>query len=125
MDFTLKAIIPTVSKLVQAELKNQVPVDTGALRKSIRVQAVESANGFEIKSGYLTYGIFVDSGTKRYHKPNPKASWNPNPGRGIGGIKPRYWTNLSPEVTLRISKLIAKETAKQIKAQLTATKLKR
>ena len=118
MAFSLKAILPTISKLVKSEMKNQVPVKTGKLRRSITVQAVETPDGFEIKSGYLTYGIFLDSGTKRYNKPNPKARWNPAPGKGKGGIKPRYWTNLSPEATLRISKLVVQETSRQIRQEL-------
>lgn len=125
MAFSLKKILAPITKLVQAELKAQVPVDTGQLRKSIKVQAVEDANGFSIRSGYLTYGIFVDSGTKRYYKPNPKARWNPKPGKGKGGIKPRYWTNLSQEVNLRISRMIVKETTRQLREELKSTKLKR
>lgn len=118
MAFSLKKILPAISKLIQTELKAQVPVATGKLKRSIKVQAVETPDGFSIKEGFLTYGIFTDSGTKRYHKPNPKARWNPNPGKGKGGIKPRYWTNLSPEVTTRISKLITAETARQIREEL-------
>lgn len=118
MAFSLAKILPTISKLVQAELKNQAPVKTGELRKSVQVRAVETQDGFAIRSGYLTYGIFLDSGTKRYHRPNPNARWNPAPGKGEGGIKPRYWTNLSPEVTLRISKMVAQETTRQIREEL-------
>jgi hypothetical protein len=119
MALSLKPILSTVSRIVQAELRRQVPVGkTGNLKKSITVQAVETSDGLELREGFLTYGRFLDDGTKRYHKPNPKAKWNPRPGKGKGGIKPRYWTHLSNETTLRISKIITQEMSKQIKKEL-------
>jgi hypothetical protein len=114
MELTLKPILPTIAKLMQDQLRRQAPVATGALQKSVVVRAKESKDGVQMVTGYLTYGIFTDSGTGRYKKPNPNATWNPKPGKGKGGIKPRYWTNLDNAVTIRIDEIIEREIEKQI-----------
>ena len=115
MELSLKPILPTIAKLMQDQLRRQAPVDTGKLQRSVVVKAVESEDGVQLVTGYLTYGIFTDSGTKRFHRPNNNAKWNPKPGKGKGGIKPRYWTNLDNAVTIRIARIIERELAKQIR----------
>ena len=114
MELTLKPILPTIAKLMQDQLRKQAPVATGALQRSVVVKAKESPDGVQMVTGYLTYGIFTDSGTGKFRKPNPNAIFNPNPGKGKGGIKPRYWTNLDNAVTIRIARIIEREIAKQI-----------
>jgi hypothetical protein len=113
-ELTLKPVLNTISKIMQDQLRRQAPVATGALQKSVTVRAVESKDGVQMVTGYLNYGVFTDSGTGRYRKPNPNATWNPRPGKGKGGIKPRYWTNLNKAVTIKIARIIEKEMAKQI-----------
>ena len=115
MELSLKPVLPTITKLVENSLKKQSPVDTGKLRNSIKVRAVETEDGVQLVTGFLTYGVFTDSGTGRYRRPNPEATWNPKPGKGKGGIKPRYWTNLDNAVNIRIARIIEKEIAKQIR----------
>ena len=115
MELSLKPILPTIAKLMQDQLRRQAPVATGKLQKSVVVKAKESKDGVQLVTGYLTYGIFTDSGTGRYRKPNLDARWNPKPGKGQGGIKPRYWTNLDQAITIRIAQIIEKELAKQIR----------
>ena len=118
-ELSLTGVYRRIEILINNRLKLQVPVgETGKLKKSITVRVEETNGGIRFVEGYLTYGIFLKSGTGRYWKPNPKAKWNPNPGKGKGGIKPRYWTNLDSATTAKISKLIEKELAKQIKLQL-------
>ena len=112
MELTLKPILPTITKMVLDQLRQQAPVKTGALQRSVTVQAVEDGDGFQIKTGFLTYGIFLDSGTKNYYNPNPTAPWRKSPPKGKGGIPPRYWTNLGQSTTTRIAMLIEKELAK-------------
>lgn len=117
MELSLKPVLPTIQKLMQDQLRRQAPVATGRLQKSVVVRAKESKDGVQLVTGYLTYGIFTDSGTGRYRRPNPVARWNPAPGKGKGGIKPRYWTNLDNAVAIRIARIIEKEIAKQAKAE--------
>lgn len=114
MELSLKPILPTIAKLMQDQLRKQAPVATGKLQRSVVVKAKESKDGVQLVTGYLTYGIFTDSGTGKFRKPNPEAKWNPAPGKGKGGIRPRYWTNLDNSVTIRIARIIEKEIAKQI-----------
>ena len=117
MELSLKPVLPTIAKLMQDQLRKQAPdgpAPGDPLRKSIVVRAKESKDGVQLVTGYLTYGIFTDEGTGRFRKPNPNATWNPKPGKGKGGIKPRYWTNLDKAVTIRIARIIEKEIAKQI-----------
>ena len=115
MELSLKPILPTIAKLMQDQLRKQAPVATGKLQRSVVVKAKEDKDGVQLVTGYLTYGIFTDSGTKRFHRPNNNAKWNPKPGKGKGGIKPRYWTNLDNAVTIRIARIIERELAKQIR----------
>lgn len=114
-ELTLKPVLTMISRIMQDELRRQVPVDTGKLQKSITVRAIETDDGIQMVTGYLTYGRFLDSGTGRYRKPNPNARWNPKPGKGRMGIKPRYWTNLNKATTAKIAKIIQRELAKQIR----------
>ncbi len=114
-ELNLTKVYRRIEVLVRNKLREQVPVgETGKLQRSITVKVVETPDGFNLVTGYLTYGRFVDLGTKRYYKgENPDARWNPNPGKGKGGIKPRYWTNLGKPTTKLIADLLAKEIAKQ------------
>ena len=107
------------ARVYQSKLIFQVPVDTGKLKRSIEVIPEITSDGVKFRETYLTYGIYTDSGTKRYYKPSKKAKWNPRPGKGKGGIKPRYWTNVNDTITLkRIADIFTKDIAKQIKQQL-------
>ena len=115
MELSLKPVLPTIAKIMQDQLRRQAPVATGTLQQSVVVRAVENADGVQLITGYLNYGVFTDSGTGRYRRPNPEARWNPKPGKGKGGIKPRYWTNLDNAVNIRIARIIEREIAKQIR----------
>jgi hypothetical protein len=107
------------ARVYQTRLRLQAPVKTGALKRSVEVVPLMTGDGFVLKETFLQYGIYTDSGTGRYYKPNKKAKWNPRPGRGRGGIKPRYWTNISDQFTLRrITEILTKDIVKQIKRQL-------
>ena len=105
--------------IMQDQLRKQAPDnpdESGSpLRNSVTVKAVETKDGIQMRVGYLTYGRFLDSGTGRYRKPNPDAPFNPKPGKGRGGIKPRYWTNLGKATTAKIAKIIKTELTTQIR----------
>ena len=117
MELSLKPVLPIISKIMQDQLRRQAPdgPEPGdPLRQSVTVRAVETKDGIQFIKGFLNYGVFTDSGTGRYRRPNPNAKFNPRPGKGKGGIKPRYWTNLDNAVTIRISEIIEREIEKQI-----------
>lgn len=107
------------ARVYQTRLRFQAPVKTGALRDSVAVVPLITSDGVVFSTTYKTYGRYLDSGTGKYYRPNKRANWRARPGKGQGGIKPRYWTNINDTVTLnRISDIFAKDVAKQIKQQL-------
>lgn len=80
---------------IKSLLVSQVPVDTGALQKSIQVNVV----GSEIVISYLEYGIYTDSGTYDNYDSAVKRPYIDkyirNPKSNKKGIPPRYWTSIS------------------------------
>ena len=118
-ELNLTKVYRRIEVLVKNKLREQSPdgPEPGApLRNSITVKVVETRDGFGFVEGYLTYGRFLDLGTEGYFKgERPDAKWNPNPGKGKRGIKPRYWTNLGKPTQRMIADLLAKEIAIQAK----------
>ena len=54
-----------MSQAVAARMRVNVPVDTGRLKRSIKVgQVVETPQGLTEPISFLQYGIFTDQGTK-------------------------------------------------------------
>jgi hypothetical protein len=82
-------------------LKAQAPRDTGKLQNSIRHRVVMKSNEWALSFYYVQYGVYVDLGT--YDNADQASygisafdlpDWNPNPGKGGYGIRPRYWSSL-------------------------------
>lgn len=120
MEININQALEMGARVLESRLKFQAPVDTGALKRSVKVNASLTADGFRYEVNYLKYGKFLDLGTGRYFRgEEPKAKWKPNPGKGKGGIKPRYWTNLPVSWYTRINRIIEKELAKQMRMALT------
>ena len=54
-----------LSEAVASRMRTNVPVDTGRLKRSIKVgQLVETPKGLSEPISFLQYGIFTDQGTK-------------------------------------------------------------
>ena len=54
-----------MSQAVSERMRSNVPVDTGRLKRSIKVgQLVETPKGLTEPISFLQYGIFTDQGTK-------------------------------------------------------------
>ena len=96
-------------------LNAQAPRKTGKLQNSIRYRVVTKSNEWALSFYYIYYGVYVDLGT--YDNANTAAygisafdlpQWNPNPGRGGFGIKPRYWSSLSQDAT-ELQEFLAKK----------------
>ena len=125
-DVKLDGIFKKVETLIKNRLKFQVPVAKGtkkkpggALKASIDVKVYQNDRGIQFKSSYAEYGKFTDEGTRPYWKgEQPTKKWKPNPGPGKKGIKPRYWTHLDTATMQQISKLVVKETAKQLAKEI-------
>jgi hypothetical protein len=104
----LKPVYAQISRKLEQILQGQAPVETGNLRSQVSVTYDET--GFVINLGNAQYGIYLHEGTgmeassgagsdftSAYLKMSDFA-WNPRPGMGEGGIKPRYWMNFSDTV---------------------------
>jgi hypothetical protein len=85
-------------------LKAQAPRKTGKLQNSIRHRVVIKDNEWALSFYYVQYGVYVDLGT--YDNADDSAygvsafdlpNWNPKPGKGGYGIRPRYWSSLSSD----------------------------
>lgn len=120
MQIDLKNTYLKISRRLEAILRSQVPVDTGRLKNSISV--VYDASGLTIIES-TGYGIFTHQGTEKYRKGNSysdtyKFPFNPNPGIGKGGIKPRYWLNFKESVWAGIDQEIANAIALILEAEI-------
>lgn len=84
------------ARIMETKIKFQAPVKTGALRKSIKVVPRFTDKSVLLDIVSLDYGKYTDLGTGRYRTPASKRkNWNPRPGKGKGGIKPRFWTSIT------------------------------
>lgn len=120
----LKPTYATISRKLEQVLQNQAPYKTGRLRASVQVTFDET--GFVINLGSATYGIFLHEGTERERDGGATSdfataytnmaqkNWNPNPGEGTDGIKPRYWMNFSDSIYEMINEEISAAYAEAI-----------
>ena len=118
-DLELSAQVNVAARLIQANLVRQVPVDTGALKRSIKVKGTYTGKSIQFRYDYLAYGKFVDKGTGPYGVSGKgrTGTWNPNPGKGTGGIRPRFWTSLESSIKIRVKSIISKVIGQYIKTQ--------
>jgi len=113
----LKPAYDKIARIIEQILKRQVPVRTGELKSSLRVTVVGSGLEIEFVLSEKKYGIFTDMGTGRY-KAKSRGKWNPRPGKGRDGIRPRFWKSISDKDQVRIQILIQEELTKQIEIEL-------
>lgn len=115
------------SRRIETILRGQAPRKTGALADSIRV--VVNKDGMQIVlqpiAGRESYGPYLHRGTGDERASGSsqnfdeaymnliERAWNPNPGKGIGGIKPRYFLNLQDTFYEQMNDMLAEEFAKQ------------
>lgn len=116
-----------IARRLEQILQLQAPVDTGRLRKSIAV--TYDKKGFVIYDP-TGYGFYTHAGTGRESASkgsNPESvydalgdrTWNPNPGVGKGGIKPRFWMNFSESVYEMINTELEKAYAEVLEEEIT------
>lgn len=119
MEDEIKKAAFMAARVFESALKAQSPVDTGALEKSIKVTPIFTDDSVKFRSSYLTYGKFLDLGTGPYKTPaSSRRAWNPKPGKGTGGIKPRFWTSIKQGTRDSINKMISDAFMKVIRTTL-------
>ena len=96
---------------IKSLLLSQVPVDTGALRDSIKVSVI----GSEIVLEYLEYGVYTDSGTYDNYDSRSRRpyidKYIKSPKKRGKGIPPSYWTSISEADYKFIQDITAKKIA--------------
>ena len=113
----LKPAYTKIARVIEQILKRQVPVKTGELKSSLKVKVVAQGFGVDFVLSEKKYGIYTDMGTGRY-KAKTRGMWNPRPGKGKGGIKPRFWKTISDKDQVRIQMIIEEELSSQMQLEL-------
>lgn len=115
----IKKAMGDAARLIETLLKSQAPKKTGALAKSVQITPKETPKGnIVFQSNYNRYGRFLDWGTLAESAYPNRGKWNPRPGKGTGGIKPRFWTTINAATKQRIKQIMTAATAKVLKTQL-------
>ncbi len=123
MALDLRPTMKLIERIIRTALRAQAPVKTGALQKSVEVRAVLSDNGVKFTPTFKKYGIYLNQGTGRYKvRDTTGRPFNPNPGKGTMGIKPRFWLNLQAATMQAVNKILYKEIAKQIRQEFRTRK---
>ena len=120
---SIKTVYADLAKKMEGMLKAQAP--SNKIASSIRVGVDQNGLFIELLpiDGKPNYGKYLHSGTG-LEREGPNSSdfgviyealfgrtWTPNPGRGKGGIKPRYFLNLSDVTWEQFNDTIAREFA--------------
>jgi hypothetical protein len=116
----LQKIANMAARIMQNLLKKQAPKKTGDLKTSIKVTARVTDKNISFTTDYNKYGIYTNKGTGPY-KVKKIGEWNPKPGKGKGGIKPRFWTALDSMTRTNIASLISKGLAQQVRDEIKKT----
>lgn len=118
---------PIQNAMIKAEriatliVKDQIGISaykTGNLQRSVSVISQRSGDVVELLLNDPTsYGDFTDFGTRSY-RASERGPFNANPGRGQGGIIPRFWSSLSDTDILRIEMIFEEELDKAMNEEI-------
>ena len=113
-----------IARRLESILKSRAPKgETGLLRTSVAVRVTD--NGIDIET--YDYGMWLHLGTGQeasgltFEQAIGK-TYNPIPGVGDGGIKPRYWMSFGQSAWQQILDEIEREEGKAF-AQMIAARL--
>lgn len=121
MQIDLTPTYNKISRRLEAILQSQAPVD---------IAVIYDQNGFIIYDP-TTYGMYLHRGTgeeidgaasqddSKTYLNLIRKKWNPNPGVGEGGIKPRYWMNFSDSVYEMIDEELEKVITEELEKGIT------
>jgi hypothetical protein len=96
------------AQIIEQDIKAQSP--SRRIAAGLRVDPViqDGEISFEVTfSDNTKYGVYLDRGTGRYRaSENEVGVWNPNPGKGKGGIIPRFFTVISEAAVERVGEVL-------------------
>lgn len=114
-----KKKISTIARIYQDSIVKQAP--SPEIGDGTTVYPVYKGNSvyFEVAlNSKVFYGVFLDTGTGQYYKPNiVRGEWNPDPGKGEDGIIPRYWMSLAQATAQRIDTMLADAISEDLQKQ--------
>ena len=97
-----------LSRAVTERMRNNVPVDTGRLKRSIKAEPlIETPKGLSEPISFLEYGIFTDRGTKFI----PAQNWV---GRSIDEVLDRQMEKVADAAAHDIADNIGRMLPNQI-----------
>jgi len=112
------ADLKVVGDFMVQKYKQQVPVDTGRLRNSIKYAITKVPDGYRISIGYLIYGVFQDLGVNgtKVNRGSPFQFRSKTIGGRLPfavrksiaekGLRARNWTTLDPTAEAQIEEKI-------------------
>lgn len=119
-----KKKIQRLAKTYTTLVRNQAPSSKIASGTTIVPVYGDKTIGFEpVLAKDVFYGQFLDEGTGPYYSRNTiRGKWNPDPGKGTGGIIPRFWLTLEEAMEERINMMLddilAEEAGKEAEDKL-------
>ena len=119
----IRVAFDKASRVILSELKQQAPVvkegrNKGDLKNSIKIKPYFTSTqnlGFEITTD--DYGQYLDMGTGTYRSKN-RGKYTKNPGKGKGGIRPRFWLTISEGTKKRVGTMINESIIRYLKRAL-------
>jgi hypothetical protein len=102
-------------------VKDQIGISaykTGNLQRSVSVIGQRQGDVVElVLNDPTSYGDFTDFGTKAY-RASSRGPFNPKPGKGQGGIIPRFWSSLDDGQLERLQMIFEEEYDKEIEKEI-------
>jgi len=118
IDEDIRAALKEVGNYIVSVLRQKAPKDTGRLRNSIGYSITESGNSYQIRIGYLIYGVFQDLGVNgtKVNRGSPFQFRSKTIGGRLPfavrksiaekGLRAKNWTQLTPQEEERINEKI-------------------
>ena len=117
-DPEIKRAMAEAARIIETLLKSQAgKMKASSLAASIEVVPREKANRVTFTVDSIYYGKYLDMGTMD-ERANRRGAFDPNPGVGVGGIKPRFWTTINAATRIRIKKIMEQAVKTVIRRQL-------
>lgn len=131
IDRTIRNRMNKMADAVYQIIRQQIPQPgknpfaTGKLQQSLQVPNVnKSGDSWTIFVGYAPYGVYTNLGTKAFYGgiPVDTSPFNlpayQGYSKGIGGIKPQYWTSVPHKLLDDLVEGIIDDYSKEIQASL-------
>jgi hypothetical protein len=102
MEKELRKQLSMIARMLEMELNKQKP-----FKDRVRVTPKVSGDKIEFVYYFPSFGRYLDLGTEQYRVSEmDRGPFNRSPGKGKGGIKPRFWMSINDTTKTRITMLL-------------------